>query len=88
MKRKEMQRKIDQCKKKKTKDEYRDQYTKEIQFMKIEKRNIKGLLSWNGHLARPQWCMASSMIHGKTPFQYAWFILLNAKEENWNRRKK
>ena len=38
MKRKEMQRKIDQCKKKKTKDEYREQYSKEIHFMKKERR--------------------------------------------------
>ena len=37
MKRKEMQRKIDQCKKKKTKDKYREQYTKEILFMKKER---------------------------------------------------
>ena len=43
--------------------------------------NIEGLLNWNGHLARLQWCMASSMIHGNTPFQYAWFILLKAREE-------
>jgi hypothetical protein len=41
MKRKEMQRKIDQCKKKKTKDEYREQYTKEIQFMKKERRKYQ-----------------------------------------------
>jgi hypothetical protein len=38
MKHKEMQRNIDQCKKKKTKDEYREQHTKEIQFMKKERR--------------------------------------------------
>jgi hypothetical protein len=38
MKRKEMKRKIDRVKKKKTKDEYREQYTKEIQFMKKEWR--------------------------------------------------
>ena len=50
--------------------------------------NIEGLLNWNGHLARLQWCMASTMIHGKTPFQHAWFILLKAMQENWNRRKK
>ncbi len=48
----------------------------------------EGLLNWNGHLARLQWCMASSMIHGKTLFQHAWFKLLKARQENWNRRKR
>jgi hypothetical protein len=41
MKRKEMQRKIDRCKKKITKDEYREQCTKEIQFMKKERRKYQ-----------------------------------------------
>ncbi|KAI2498091.1 hypothetical protein MHU86_16401 [Fragilaria crotonensis] len=40
-KRAEMQRKIDGCKKKKTKDDYREQYTKEIKFMKKERKKFK-----------------------------------------------
>jgi hypothetical protein len=38
MKQEEMQRRIDQCKKKKTKDEYSKQFTKEIQFVMKNKR--------------------------------------------------
>ena len=38
MKHKEMQRNMDQCKKKKTKDEYREQYSIEIQLKKKERR--------------------------------------------------
>jgi hypothetical protein len=41
MKREEMRMKIDRCKKKKTKDEYREQYTKEITFMKKERRKYR-----------------------------------------------
>jgi hypothetical protein len=74
MKCKEMQRKIDQCKKKKTKDEYREWYTKGILFTKKKGGNIEGLSNWNGHLARLQWCMASSMIHRKTALQHAWIM--------------
>ncbi len=40
MMREEMQRKIDQCKKKKTKDEYREEHTKGMQLMKKERRKF------------------------------------------------
>jgi len=40
-KRAEMQRKIDSCKKKTKKDEYREQYTREIKFMKKERKKYK-----------------------------------------------
>jgi len=40
-KRAEMQRKIDGCKKKKTKEDYREQYTKEIKFMKKERKKFQ-----------------------------------------------
>lgn len=40
-KREEMKRRIDRCKKKETKEELREQYTKEISFMKKERRKYK-----------------------------------------------
>ncbi len=59
MKCKEMQRKIDQCKKKKTKDEYREPYTKEIQFMKKER-------SKNHRAFKLEWTFdkTAAMVHG------------------------
>ena len=57
-KRAEMKRKIDGCKKKKTKDECREQYTKEIKFMLKERKKYKRAfeLEWTFGTA--------AMVHG------------------------
>ena len=56
--REEMKRKTDRWKKKKTKDKYREQYTKEIQFMKKERRKY-------GRDFELEWMYGkAAMVHG------------------------
>ncbi len=87
-KRAEMQRKIDGCKKKTKKDEYREQYTREIKFMKKERKKYKRAfeLEWTFGTA--------AMEHGlkyiprEDTFVALWFTVLRQKKETWKRREK
>ncbi len=82
-----MQRKIDWCKKK-TKDEYREQYTKEILFMKKERRKY-----WRAF--ELEWTFGkAAMVHGLKydPREYTFSVRLvytvKSKGGNQNRGKK